>query len=120
MSFVSGRERSLPKLTYEMWYAELDRLGVFDIFKFRPECPECGDKPKSSGINWVCRTCGKSWRKKRRSEIVDYSTRPICPSCGSEKTLSNGKVRWICSVCGKQWAKNIRDTSSIYRGIEVC
>ncbi len=33
----------------------------------RPNCPECNsNKIVSSGLNWICRTCGKAHRKKLR------------------------------------------------------
>ena len=75
----------------------------------RPPCPKCGHHPPiGNGQQWLCKQCGKEWRKISRSrKEPNWSERPNCPACGCEKVISHGRD-WACIECGKNFRKNYR------------
>jgi tRNA(Ile2) C34 agmatinyltransferase TiaS len=46
------------------------------------------------------KSCGCSSRDK-------YKNKPLCPRCGSQRTLSYGP-KWSCPICGRRWEKVYR------------
>jgi len=74
----------------------------------RPPCQNCGNpNPQSKAYMWLCQKCGRSWVKIPRPKVkVIDPTRPPCPNCGVNKTISNGSKLWLCESCGKQWVKH--------------
>lgn len=67
----------------------------------RPPCPECGgDHIESSGADWMCRDCGRKFRKIRRP-VEKKPPSPFCPRCGSYNCIKNGTIRLLCKDCGR-------------------
>ncbi len=73
-------------------------------------CPDCGSENvgKASGSSYRCRDCGRSWYRIKRTKMEpDWSKRPPCPRCGSQRVHSQdrGKLKWRCSLCGRVFTR---------------
>jgi len=77
-------------------------------FEIRPPCPDCGSRYIiSKGASWLCKVCGRWFRKIIRSDGKINAPGP-CVYClsGAESIISYG-TRWRCNVCNKTWGKNL-------------
>ena len=94
-------------------------------FTDRPSCPECGCKPKSNGITWMCRQCRKTWLKQpkltdKRHQLISMTVqaRPPCKNCGGV-LYGKGKKQYQCNVCRKtisRWKVDARKSGPIQSG----
>lgn len=67
----------------------------------RPPCPECGSRHiKSSGVQWFCSDCFRSYTKIKR--VRKYSGLLHCPLCNG-LAVKNGGNRAVCKDCGKSF-----------------
>jgi len=69
----------------------------------RPACPGCGKgNPKSHGLYWECRHCGRSWKKHYRKKVEpNWEERGKCPSCGAMRMKRHGINGLECTICGR-------------------
>jgi ribosomal protein L37AE/L43A len=44
--------------------------------------------------------------RTERYTLSKTTEKAVCPSCGSNDTVSNGKFRILCNACGKQCQKS--------------
>lgn len=60
MKITHRMERTIVDLSFmDGWDSDLKP-------EKRPPCPECGSRPTSKSIQWVCPDCGKTWQKNYR------------------------------------------------------
>jgi len=86
------------------------RKGMNIVHRENNLCPRCkSNHVISSGSNWKCVDCKKSWRKNYKKRIFKIILRNkiSCPRCGSHHIKSAGNA-WHCRNCKKEWMKKYK------------
>ena len=83
-----------------------DSLGTLTARALGDFCIFCGSSSiKKNGNNWLCKKCGRSFRRHNPDILTARISGCICIFCGSHNIRSKGK-EWQCCECGKRFRKH--------------